>query len=322
MELKIISSKMTEKKYFNKINSNLKRIIFEYLFPLQLIHEIIKVSKSIKRALLDSKIFKVLKKNFKKNIRFDCSFSKKRLNEIEINLVDYKLDESLFIEICTFILLIENESFEEIKIEDFDEDPRVMKIFLEFFKRNKTIQKIDLQNNYVGFRLIDKNIIYLSEALGQNSIIRDLNLKYNYLGSSENSLNHLSKGLFLNNSILKLNLGENDLGIYIDNMKYLSEALINNHVLEELILLCNYLGTDEANIKNLCKILIYNKSIKILDLSMNEIGMNMENMRLLSDAIKQNFTLKELNMNSNSLGLYSDNVKHLCQILIRSYNFK
>ena len=64
-------------------------------------------------------------------------------------------------------------------------------------------------------------MIYLSEALENNYILKNINLNSNYIGENEKNLKFLTEGLMKNQSLHTVNLKRNCLKSFQDNFKYL-----------------------------------------------------------------------------------------------------
>lgn len=106
----------------------------------------------------------------------------------------------------------------------------------------------------------------LADALQTNTLLRELNLRYNQIGA--------------------------------DGALYLSAALKGNIGLEHLNLEANRVGVSGA--RSLSEMLLVNKTIRELLLRRNDIGV--EGAKYLSSSLRMNTTLQKLDLDTNNIG--------------------
>lgn len=189
-----------------------------------------------------------------------------------------------------------------------------MDLILRLIQEIKTLQHLNLSNNYIGFNPTSKpgisvlctvSVIELVDQL-QKIKLRTLNISNNYLGPK--GLEILAKMLVNNTTMTSLNLAGNDIGC--EGSKKIAEVLSQNQVLKEIILSNNYIQQEGANfiaeaiIK--CTDSITDSrgctSLTSLDLSSNIIGW--EGVKNLILVQSQNTALTSLNLKHNRITLF------------------
>ncbi len=140
------------KPKYQKLNFNLKRIIFNHLPLIQIFDQITKIDKSSHIALKKNHALNFLKNNYillKENI---SGFNSESIDQIN--------------SICTyFSSLAENEIYAII-----------VYLFAHYFY---SLKKLNLRKNYLGLNLNEKKMMYFSECLKINTSIQNLCLGEN-----------------------------------------------------------------------------------------------------------------------------------------------
>lgn len=182
-----------------------------------------------------------------------------------------------------------------------------MDLMLRLIQEIKTLEHLNLSNNYIGFNPTGKpdvsvqcivSVIELIDQL-QKIKLQTLNISNNYLGPK--GLEILAEMLVNNTTMTSLNLAGNDIGC--EGAKKIGEVLSQNQVLKELILSNNCIQQEGANfIAEAISKYIDSTSLTSLDLSSNIIGW--EGVKKLILVQSQNTALTSLNLKHNRITLF------------------
>lgn len=180
-----------------------------------------------------------------------------------------------------------------------------MDLMLPLIQEIKTLQHLNLSNNFIGFNPTGKpdvsvlcivSVIELVDQL-QKIKLHTLNISNNYLGPK--GLEILAKMLVNNTTMTFLNLAGNDIGC--EGAKKIAEVLPQNQVLKEIILSNNCIQQEGANFIAEA-ILRVSTSLTALDLSSNIIGW--EGVKNLILVQSQNTALTSLNLKHNRITIF------------------
>jgi hypothetical protein len=182
-----------------------------------------------------------------------------------------------------------------------------MDLMLPLIQEIKTLQHLNLSNNYIGFNPTGKpdvsvrcivSVVELVDQL-QKIKLQTLNISNNYLAPK--GLEILAEMLVNNTTMTSLNLAGNDIGC--EGAKKIAEVLSQNQVLKEIILSNNCIQQEGANfIAEAISKYIDSTSLTSLDLSSNIIGW--EGVKNLILVQSQNTILTSLNLKHNRITLF------------------
>ena len=193
-----------------------------------------------------------------------------------------------------------------------------MDLILRLIQEIKTLQHLNLSNNYIGFNPTGKpdvsilcivSVVELVNQLQKNKL-QTLNISNNYLGPK--GLEILAKMLVNNTTMTSLDLAGNDIGC--EGAKKIAEVLSQNQVLKEIILSNNCIQQEGANFiaEAIIKCTVSERdsrytscactSLTSLDLSSNIIGW--EGVKNLILVQSQNTALTSLNLKHNRITLF------------------
>lgn len=337
----------------NLLRADLKRLIFKYIKPYQVIRSLLKVSKSFKEALLKSRLFQMLKLYFK-DIYPECDLNKDKWLDVLIkSLLEKKYELDSIKELCVFMLLYKYKAkyedarilaffqseHENLRLEILKEvityldcismsiiikeeslSPDNFKSICQSLSKNKNIEKLELYHHEAFFSNSPHSLFSVADffislpAFG----LKELNLCSNGIGKYPKSVIALSNAIAENKTLKILSLALNELGENEESLKYLSEAIAKNKGLKKLILYENLLGENTNNIFLISQALMKNKSLRKLYLGKNAIGKYSENCKYLAEAIESNRYLQYLSIDDNNLGQNPENIKLLSEAFIKN----
>ena len=176
-----------------------------------------------------------------------------------------------------------------------------LKIISESLKNNRTISSLDL--SYNDFKK-DECIDYLTNLIGENSRIKNLNLTSCHLGLK---VKNLFEFIEKNKRLSCIDLSANNIG---DNKKIFeafANMIKNNFYLKYIYLDSNYIVDSDFEII-ICDGIRFNKNLNKLSLKDNNITLSKlvtnqgkENEKNIKESLKRNNHLKIINLNNNPL---------------------
>jgi len=291
-----------EKNKFEKLNFNLKKEIFSFIHPKDVINKLLLISKEFCFAVKHIKWFKIIREDFDFLINnSSCELCKMQdIKQLFSQIGESEENASL---ICNYLFLrkIRDKLTLSINNKDFGINEKNTAFLKDIISYNRSIQNLWLTD--ISLCRNVNNMLYMKIALQMNNTIKKLKLDSNNLGENEINILYLSEALKTNNSIQNLGLYNNNLGANEKNLYYLKEALIRNNSIKTLDLQTNNLGINEINMLSLKEALLNNNSIEALYLYNNNLGRNVTNIIYLKEALeKTNNSILQLGIANNNLG--------------------
>lgn len=285
----------SKKNSFNELNKNLKKEIFLFIKPNQIIKNLMTINKLFYSTVKELKWFQMICDNINIEFYHEPSLDFSDMKEIFKILTNIVETEFYAIAICAyFSLRIFNHQKEKFISYNRHLSNKEQNIFYlsEILTFSTTIQEHNLHSNELG--LNKKGMYYITEALKKNTSIQYLNLSKNNLGKDRVCMFYLKKALEINTSIKNLDLSSNELGNDDVIIFYLKEALEINKSIIQLNLCNNDLSTNENNMAYLKEAFQINQSILYLNLGYNNFFENEISMFYLKKAFKKNNSIKNL----------------------------
>ena len=201
--------------------------------------------------------------------------------------------------------------------DEYDADHLVM-CLSECLKEDDTLQELDLSQDYCrskNYKVTNEGAKWIGEAIKVNKTLQKLDINNNSI--SDDGAAAISDGLKCNISLLELNMSYNK--ITNEGAKMIGEAIKVNKTLQKLHIRCNSMSDDGA--LAISDGLKCNISLKELNMSVNNI--TNEGTKTISEAIKVNKTLQKLDISYNSISndgvaAISDSLK--CNISLKELN--
>jgi len=267
--------------------------------------------------------------DFQLNFIFTCFYIRERKGDIRLVLDEIKLEEFENSFNTVILGLKQNIPITVLSLKINDNG---IKKIVEALKINKTITRLDLNNNKISndgtkvlaealkintkletLNISNNNIRYsgakaLAEALKTNKTLILFNISNNNIGYDGGIA--IADALKINTTLLDLNLSENKIN---DGAVYIADALKINTTLLKLNLEQNYIK-DNGAVK-IAEALIVNKTLLDLNLCGNNIRYGVIP---IANALEKNTTLTNLNLSVNNITIDEEIAIHIANALGRN----
>jgi len=239
--------------------------------------------------------------DFQLNFIFTCFYIRERKGDIRLVLDEIKLEEFENSFNTVILGLKQNIPITVLSLKINDNG---IKKIVEALKINKTITRLDLNNNKIS----NGGAKALAEALKTNKTLILFNISNNNIGYDGGIA--IADALKINTTLLDLNLSENKIN---DGAVYIADALKINTTLLKLNLEQNYIK-DNGAVK-IAEALIVNKTLLDLNLCGNNIRYGVIP---IANALEKNTTLTNLNLSFNNITIDEEIAIHIANALGRN----
>ena len=258
--------------------TSIKRCIENLQHPIQIYASWNEISRSKKnkRHLLISKI--------------STSYSPDNIEDYVWSFKDRDHSLIMFLSEC----LKKDNTLQELNLsQDFWTSEKITsyeaKMIGEAIKVNKTLQKLDINNNSIS----DDGAAAISDGLKCNISLQELYMSNNMITSEGAKM--IAEAIKVNKTLQKLDINNNS--ISDDGAVAISDGLKCNISLQELYMSYNMITSEGA--KMIGEAIKVNKTLQKLDINNNSISD--DGTAAISDGLKCNISLQELNMSYNMI---------------------